>query len=226
MCEKCGDSGWITYEKEGMTYAKHCECREVTIAKSRLEASGVSEEFLKRGFKDFETKGNKELEYAKNVATEYYMRFNEIELFKANSILFSGQVGAGKTHLSMAICNNLMNFKNVSVLYMPYRESIMKLKQSASDELNYAREINKYKNARVLLIDDLFKGGITQADLNAMFEIINFRYLNNKPMVISTEKTKEQLINIDEGIASRIYEMAREYTVVFDDTKLNHRLYG
>jgi len=64
--------------------------------------------------------------------------------------------------------------------------------------------MNRYKNARVLLIDDLFKGSISKSDINIVFEIINHRYFNNLPVIVSTEKSFEELIEIDEAVGSRI----------------------
>ncbi len=71
--------------------------------------------------------------------------------------MFMGQVGSGKTHLCLAICNELMD-DGVSVVYMGYREVITSIKQNMMDEVYYNKVMSRYKNARVLLIDDLFKG--------------------------------------------------------------------
>ena len=35
--------------------------------------------------------------------------------------------------------------------------------------------MNRYKRAKVLLLDDLFKGSVTKSDVNIVFEIVNFR---------------------------------------------------
>ena len=89
--------------------------------------------------------------------------------------MFLGQVGSGKTHLSLAIANSLMN-DCVGVLCMPYRDVITYIKQNIMDKEVYERIVGRYKNAKVLLIDDLFKGSISKSDVNIMFEIVNFRY--------------------------------------------------
>lgn len=226
VCPKCGGSGWILYKKDGLDYCKECECREVTKAKTRLESSGISEEFQKKGFKNFDDRGMDALKTAKNMAVEYCKRFEEIKNSRNNSIIFMGQVGSGKTHLSMAICNALMDYYKLGVIYMPYREEITKIKQSVTDEVNYNHAINKYKNCPVLMIDDLLKGKNTEADINILFEIVNHRYLNQLPMIISTEKTKEELLDFDEGVMSRIIEMTRNYQVEIAGEKYNYRLYG
>ena len=52
-------------------------------------------------------------------AENYVNNFNEIRNGRNSSIIFMGQVGSGKTHLSMAIANNLMD-SGISVIYMPF----------------------------------------------------------------------------------------------------------
>jgi len=139
--------------------------------------------------------------------------------------MFMGQVGSGKTHLSLAIANELMD-GGVGVVYMPFRDVIIKVKQNIMDDVYYHRVMNRYKNARVLLIDDLFKGSISKSDVNIVFEIINHRYFNNLPLIVSTEKSFDELIEIDEAVGSRIIEMCKGYLVQMKGKKLNYRIYG
>ena len=157
-------------------------------------------------------------------AKEYAKSFHKDS--KSNkSIMFVGQVGSGKTHLSMAIANSLMK-EGVGVLYMSYREEIISLKQNIMDEEYYRKCMDRFKRARVLLIDDLFKGSISGSDVNIMFEIINFRYLNGLPVIVSCEKGVEEIMGIDEAIGSRIYEMCCGYLVSLSGRSLNYRVYG
>jgi DNA replication protein DnaC len=157
------------------------------------------------------------------MAIRYVKEFDNLKNAKNNSIAFLGQVGSGKTHLSIAIANELMK-KNIGVLYMQYREVIIQLKQCIMDEENYNREIDKYKNATVLLIDDLYKGKITDSDRNIMFEIINYRYLKSSPIIVSSEFTVDAIIDIDEAIGSRIVEMCKGHIFEFSGQELNYRL--
>lgn len=145
---------------------------------------------------------------------------------RINSILFCGQVGSGKTHLGMALANNLITQKKVGVLYAEYRQLATSLKQNVGDEVKYNMELERYKKARVLFIDDLLKGKVTEADINLLYEIINYRYLNKLPLIISTEKTRADLIEFDEAIASRIIEMSKGHIIEFKGKELNYRLYG
>ena len=112
----------------------------------------------------------------------------------------------------------------VGVVYMSYREVITRLKQNIMDEVYYHRVMGKYKNARVLLIDDLFKGKITESDINIVFELLNFRYFNKLPVIVSCEMDVNRILNIDEAIGSRLVEMCD--IVEVKGRKLNYRMYG
>ena len=229
-CKVCKDSEWILDEKTNS--ARPCKCREAKQYQRILEASGISEAFRKKTFNNFVVK-NEQIKAARDMAIDYCRNFDAIRDAEHNSIAFLGQVGAGKTHLSIAIANELMK-RNTGVRYMQYREDIMRIKQSAIDEEAYAKEINKYKMATVLLIDDLYKGAVqknrmgyqyvNEADLRAMFEIINYRYLKKAPMIISSEYTVDQLLDFDEAIGSRIIERCKGHIIELHGMELNYRL--
>lgn len=143
-----------------------------------------------------------------------------------------GQVGCGKTHLCTAICREFL-LSGRKVLYMLWRDEIVKLKANVNDAEAYGKLIDKYKTADVLYIDDLFKTGKgaeqqsqkpTPADINAAFEIINYRYNNPALLtIISTELSEDELLDIDEAVGSRIYERAKAITIGKDRSR-NYRI--
>ena len=221
-CDKCRDMLFIIQD-DGT--AKECECRSLRIAEEKLKASGVSEEFRKKTFDNFNYERSIEVMEAFMKAKSYSKNFEKIRVTRENSVMFIGQVGSGKTHLAIAISNILLE-KGIGVIYMPYRDSITNLKQSITDSENFQREISKYKNAQVLLIDDLFKGAITKSDINIMYEIVNYRYFKSLPIITTSEKTIDDLIEIDEAVGSRLYEMSKDYVAEIVGKKLNYRIYG
>jgi len=225
-CEKCMDTGYVLVRQDGYDISVKCECYEKRMYQRRLRSSGISEEMQKKGFKDFDCRGIDALEQAKMKAVGYYRRFLNIENGCHNSIIFCGQVGAGKTHLGMAVCNNLLNVCNVEVVYMAYRNAVTEIKQSVTDKENYYAATEPYRRARLLYIDDFLKGKSTEADLNILYELINYRYMHSKPMVISTEKCPDDLVDFDEAVGSRIIEMCRGNIVVLQGKELNYRLYS
>jgi DNA replication protein DnaC len=217
----CKDTGWEL--KSDGSY-KRCQCFEKEKLKRMWERSGIKLDQRNLTFGTYEA--NTELtKKAKAAAVDYYKKFKAIEKNRQNSIAFMGQVGSGKTHLSIAIALNFID-KGTETLYMPYRDIITSLKQNMIDEEYYQNQVNKYKRARVLLIDDLFKGKLNATDINIMFEIINHRYLNQLPLIISTEFTADKLLDFDEAIGSRILEMCKDYTVELIGRENNYRLRG
>ena len=220
-CNRCRDLTFII--NDGV--ATPCECRAVKEAKDILRKSGISEEFRNKRFNNFNYTIENQVYEAYKEAYMYTKNFKSLEKERCNSIMFMGQVGAGKSHLSLAIANELME-DGVGVVYMSYREVITRLKQNIMDEVYYHRVISKYKNARVLLIDDLFKGKVTESDINIMFELLNFRYFNKLPVIVSCEKSIDEIMNIDEAIGSRLYEMSCGYVASFSGKRLNYRMYG
>lgn len=223
-CDICKDALFLFKKNEdGYEVAIPCKCRELRNAKARMKASGISEEDLKKGFGDFLTHDEKPLMVAKQISIKYFKDFENIKDSRVNSILLCGAAGRGKTTLGLAITNNLLA-SGVPVLYMPYRDTVTELKQNIIDEVAYKERMYKLKNVSVLFLDDMFKGKITESDINIMYEIINHRYLQRLPLIISTEKTQEELLEIDEAIGSRLIEMSKTYIVTFDKSVPNYRL--
>ncbi|MGL5329981.1 MAG: ATP-binding protein [Peptostreptococcaceae bacterium] len=217
-CSKCRDLTFIV--DDGV--ANECECRQLRQAEDILKKSGISEEFRNKRFSNFVYGKERQIIDAYREACLYCKNFESIEKDRCNSIMFMGQVGAGKSHLSFSIANELMD-SGVGVVYMSYREVITVLKQNIMDEVYYHRAMGKYKNARVLLIDDLYKGKVTESDLNIIFELLNFRYFNKLPVIVSCEMDINGILNVDEGIGSRLVEMCK--TVEIRGKKLNYRIY-
>lgn len=232
-CEICKDTEWIDIKDEYGLYSssKPCKCREAKLYKRILESCGIAEGFLSKGFDNFNIT-NSQTEKALNTAKDYANTFHLIQDTKNNSLALLGQVGSGKTHLTIAVANELMK-KNIGVRYMQYREDIPRIKQVITDEASYNREINKFKNATVLLIDDLYKRAINKgqygeylndADSRIMFEIINHRYFKGLPIIVSSELGAMKLLDLDEAIGSRILEMCKGHIVEITGKENNYRL--
>lgn len=227
ICPLCHGSMWITWtDEQGCDMAKRCECFEPTMARRRIAASGISEPFRAKGFKNFDTRGNPQLKKASAICVEFCKNYQDIKETKHNSILLLGQVGSGKTHLALASANALLDYQKVRVVYMPYREMVTRLKQNITDEDSYSRAMDTFKKAPMLVIDDLLKGRATESDINILFEIVNYRYVCNLPVIVTSEKTTGELLDFDSAIGSRLIEMAEGRIIEFKGNELNYRLRG
>ena len=222
-CERCKDVGFIfTKNERGFDVAEPCSCQEIKRLKTRMMNSGIHEKDLKKGFNDFETFEEQSLKNVKNMGISYFSNFEDIKNSDENSLLLSGPSGRGKTTLALAVANNLMKNKNEAVLYLNYREQITYLKQVVNDQEKYGLAMERYKKANILFIDDLFKGKLTESDINIAYEIINFRCLKRLPMIITTQRSLDELMDFDDAIGGRIIE--RSMIAVFDEAIPNFRL--
>lgn len=57
-----------------------------------------------------------------------------------------------------------------------------------------------------------------------MFEIINYRYLNSKAIIVSSELTQNRLLDFDEAVGSRIIEMCKGRIGEVTGIENNYRL--
>ncbi len=216
ICEKCKDTEFI-YDIATNT-AKICKCG---VIKRIYKKSEIPIALREKTFENFKTDNMPyQIAAAKRAAKNYVENFNMMQ-----SLIFAGQVGSGKTHLCIAIAHQLMK-KGIEVVYMQYTEVITFLKQNMINEPVYQECMSKYQDTNVLYIDDLYKGRLSESDVKIMFELINHRYLNYFPTIVSSEFDLKKILKIDEAIGSRIIERARGYIFEFEGAELNYRLRG
>lgn len=219
---------WPNGEEKVLDVMKDCECHKNVVSKQLMKSSEITDEFKNMTFGNFITDGKHQMiNDAYHCAIDYFKSFESIKKSRNNSISLLGQPGCGKTHLLMAIANNLIVKKQVAVQYFPFVEGFDDLK---NDFTLLEKKTQRMKRVDVLFIDDLFKGREfpTSFQVEQMFGVINYRYLNCKPIMISSELTVDELCDIDEALGTRIYQMCQDFTVVIkgDRKILNHRLEG
>lgn len=206
-CPLCNNSGVITRTDEnGCMWSRPCECMKQRVSKRRLKDSGLQDMIERYNFDSYKTPSvkyaqikAKAIEFVNNPSAECYV--------------IVGRSGSGKTHICTAICQWLIE-NNWAVKYMMWRTEAAELKAMINEREEYRKAINKLRNIPVLYIDDFFKGSISEADVNLAFTILNDRYNSTgKKTIISTERTIEQLIQIDEAIGGRIAERARGFII-------------
>ena len=207
-CPKCKNKGTIASVRiDGSIAVAPCSCTPVRAYINRMEASGmrdVLQRFTFDTYQDVET-------WQKHLK----QRVKEYADAPKGWLLVCGQSGSGKTHLCTAVCNELL-LRGEKVVYMPWREEVEKLKDYSKSTEDRAQLKAFFMNAPVLFIDDLYKCGRSAdgtctpsgADVGIAFDIINYRWAKHLPTIISTERSTEELVAIDEATGSRIVERA------------------
>mgnify|MGYP003294589029 CR=1 FL=1 len=221
-CPKCKDSYFVPYVKDGITYFRDCECAAKHNAIRLVRASGLNEADMNLSLSDYKVESASQKKVV-DVVSDYMRVYRGIRLDTSNSMLLSGKPGKGKTMLAIITMNHLLR-QGERVLYVSYRDKIMELKQRVLDREYYQEEMQRLKDIDYLILDDLFKGKITEADVNLVMELVNYRYQKRKPIIVSTEKSIDELNNIDEALGSRIVQMSRNHIVIFDESISNYRL--
>ena len=225
QCDKCNNRGFI-YVPNGVYVAKmDCECQKARATLRRMMDSGLEKVISKYTF----SKYNAEEDWQKQIksAAESFAKNPA-----GNWFFVGGESGSGKSHICTAICREFL-LTGKRVQYMLWRDDIVRIKNAATDHDALAPMLDRLKNVDVLYIDDLFKTGKnpdgrvqkpSSADINYAFEVINYRYCNpNLLTIISSEWSEAELLEIDEAIAGRIYEMAKTYTIAKDRSR-NYRI--
>jgi len=230
-CEKCHDSGWIPVMKDGREYARKCDCVKRRQAEKALLESGISEAFRDKTLDNYEPKSEKQRE-ALEKARKYVEIFGEYSMHM--NFMLLGQNGSGKTHLAVAIGNALIE-KNVLVRFVTFQDLLDQLAKSRTQKKETYSVIDKYRDAELLIIDDIFRTTIREwngstnvimSHVDAIFRILDYRYFNKKATLITGEKTVMEMMNMDRAITGRLVETARGSIVEFNDPKLDHRFHG
>lgn len=223
-CPKCKNKGYIQKVKFNEFYNDYievmveCECMSKRRLMIKAQKSGLGD-YLNKRFNDYIADSEwqthiktKAIEYCKNDNNYWFVTL--------------GQSGSGKTLISSIIANYLLLKKSKTVLYITWTDFISKLKRdimgdNSSEVSDYLDEI---KNVEVLYIDELLKK-YNETDLKYIIEIINYRYTSNLQTIISSERTIDELLEIDEATFGRVIEKADSFIInIPKDKKKNYRL--
>ena len=211
-----------------------CDCQKIRQAEKRLKDSGLQNEVKEKTFKNFQTETDWQ-QQMKNTAIAYGKAYFEArdENGKLPWFFVSGNPGCGKTHLCTALCGAMLN-RGVAVTYMQWVKESRRLRGMANDSDAFDEALEPFIDVEVLYIDDLFKQQghrelhVTDAEAKVLFEILNNRYIQNKATIISTEWYLEtELMEVDDGTFSRVYERAKGFTVSIErGMDKNYRING
>ena len=154
--------------------------------------SGMPDKFKRRIFDTFEV--TKENDKAFRTCKAYAERFDELSKREQNGLVLIGQIGTGKTHLAASIANALLQ-TGKRVICMPSVDMLAKIRATYKANENDDEIMNDLKTADLLIIDDLGKEKATEWTSQTIYSIINARYENERPIVITTNYTLKNLVD-------------------------------
>lgn len=216
-CAVCGGDGWILHEDNGYRASEKCQCRMAQEAERRIRNSGLSLVLDGWTFDAFKVSAPYQ-KLMKDTAQRYA---RDILAGGSGWLYMGGQVGSGKSHLCTAVCGELLRTR-FPVKYMRWVTDSGYLKGNVNERELFSDAMDKLKEAKILYVDDLFKMGHrsgerpkpTDADIRVAFELFDYRYAERKPTIITSEwMLSTELMDIDAGTFSRMYEMSKGYLV-------------
>ncbi len=183
-CEKCQDTGYINGK---ICDCIHTEAKKLLIAdlsKNLPLDSCRFETFDLNYYQNAELDGanpRKRMTAILKLCKEYVLNFNPKS---SESLLFMGDTGLGKTHLTLSIVYELLN-RGHNVIYGAAYNLFSEMETEHFD-----RHTNNKYNAAIdcdlLVIDDLGGEFVSPYIQSLLYNIINTRDLSGKPTIINT----------------------------------------
>lgn len=147
-------------------------------------------------------------------------------LTKAENVVFIGQPGTGKTHLSIAIGMRALQYGH-TVLFTTVWDMITALQHSRAD-LSYEKKIEQYVKPDLLILDELGYRSMGETTIEDFFEIVTRRY-EKKSMIITSNRefpTWDKIFfdkTLTGALIDRIIHHCHTFVIAGDSYRFKHR---
>lgn len=108
-------------------------------------------------------------------------------------LLLSGSNGTGKTYSACAI--GIQAARNDNVCFSTMHEIVSKVQSTFNGSGNPERVLRQYKHTPLLIVDEMEKFKATEWSAPLVFDLLNFRYNQNKPTIFTTNLTGEKMFS-------------------------------
>lgn len=135
---------------------------------------------------------------------------NEFPKHKEKSFLIFSHVGTGKTLMTSATCNLIMQKHNNSCIFMRITDLINQIQETYSKDstIKESKIMYNLKRCSLLVLDDLGTETLTEKAEEIIYKIIDDRYNNSKSIILTANLTLEGLkTRYHTRILSRIMDM-------------------
>lgn len=220
-CQKCNDTGFI-YTDNG---AIECECALRARDQRRIEklfkSARIPARYRNKTLENFDASLQSK---AYKIAVEYTKTWPK---GNGESLFFVGPVGTGKSHLARAILSTMIRRHGISGLAATVPNLMDDLRPGADDGKSN-EQIQLLKTVPLLVLDDLGAQKNTEWVTERLFVIINARYDEMLPTVITSNIYLEDLRKTPgwDRLIDRIVEMATAVRMEGKSYRMRGKLSG
>ncbi|MUK88196.1 AAA family ATPase [Ornithinibacillus sp. L9] len=219
MYRECDGSGLIHVIKEnGYEVMMVCKCKEYKELLEQIKTARIPADYLDKRINDFDIKMYQEkdsvrvAQYAKKIATSYVTQYPEMEDMGKELYFYSNTKGSGKTLLSIAITNELIIKYQIKPIYISVVNMLNEMKHSFTNKdsnRNFYNLMESFKQAPVLVMDDLGVEKTTDWSEEVLTQILDERMSYKRPTIITSNKPIQLLHKMYPAgrIKSRIEKM-------------------
>lgn len=134
---------------------------------------------------------------------------------KRANLLFLGQPGTGKTHLSVAIALQALGYGK-TVLFTTVWEMINTLQQSRAD-FSYHKKIQAYLKPDLLILDELGYRSLGESTVEDFFEIVSRRYEKGSIIITSNRSLTEwDKVFIDKTLTTAVVDRLMHHCTIIE----------
>lgn len=193
-CPVCRDTG--THD------GYYCDCYKKLLKQSAKEELHIASLLENSTFEKFDLKyypditdgvlGISQKEHMTNVF-EYCRDYAKYFSRKSKGLIMLGKTGLGKTHLSLAIADVVID-KGYNVYYNSVQNVMNKLEKEHFGKQKIEESIEEdLFESDLLILDDLGSEFSTQFTIAQLYNIISTRITNSLPTIISTNLTLSEI---------------------------------
>jgi len=162
------------------------------VFRSKIRRAGIGKRFEGKTFDDYvaECKSRSRIiEIARNFASDF-----DVALKRGTWLFFVGNPGTGKTLLSCIIAQDVMK-AGYSVLYVKARDVFRMVKESwrRDSEKKESEIIAELKAVDFLIIDEIGVQFGSDAERGILYDVLDGRYEDMKPLIATTNRGFEDL---------------------------------
>jgi DNA replication protein DnaC len=208
-CPHCGGLGYLRADVpvDDPQFGKivTCTCRQAQVSQQvhrRLFSLSNLDQLSDLTFENFEPRGR--IGIGKFQADSIELAYNQARQFAQTLqgwLFLEGTFGCGKTHLASAVANFAVEL-GVPTIFITVPDLLDNLRFTwAGSDSTYESRFDQLRKVQLLIMDDFGTQNATAWAQEKLFQIINYRYTNQLPMVITTNNS---LNEIEERIRSRL----------------------